>query len=156
MREKRKRRELAVLQPDREPFKPTDEQREQVKIYKWNGLGEERIAALLGLTLDELRYHFAAEMEYSEDQLLGFAASRIFYLAGQNQDLGVALRASQHIAMAKSRRWRIPKEGPEDPGAGDHKRLSSMSLDDVEQELADMERRRGAQVSTPPSEGEDP
>jgi hypothetical protein len=150
VRKKRIRKELAAL--GHEPFEPTDQLREMVKIYVWNGVDEKRIAQLLGIPYDVLVYHFAAELEYSEDQLLGFAASRMFWLASQNQDLGVALRANQHIVQARSRRWRIPKESPEDPGAGDQKRIGKMSLSEVEQELAELDKRRRAASSAPGEE----
>lgn len=154
MREKRKRRELAAL--GHPPFKPTKEQREMVQVYQWNGVPHERIALLLGISYDELVYHFAAELELGEDQLLGFAASRIFYLAGQNADLGVSLRAAQHIAQAKSRRWRIPKEMPDDGSSSGPKRIKDMSLQEVEDELAQMDQRRRASSPAPDEEGEDP
>lgn len=154
MRKKRIRRELAAL--GHEPFTPTKEQRQMVQVYNWNGVPHERIAMLMGISLEELVYHFAAELELGDDQLLGFAASRIFYLAGQNADMGVALRASQHIAQAKSRRWRIPKEAPDDGSSSGQKRIGSMSLDEVEDELAEMEQRRRAAASAPGEEGEDP
>lgn len=151
MRKKRIRRELAAL--GHEPFQPTKEQREMVQVYQWNGVPHDRIAMLLGISLEELLYHFQAELDLGEDQLLGFAASRIFYLAGQNADLGVALRASQHIAQAKSRRWRIPKEAPDDGSSSGTKRIGKMSLDEVEAELAEMDARRRAATSAPDEEG---
>jgi len=149
VRKKRIRRELAAL--GHEPFEPTDEQRKMVQVYVFNGLEPDRIAQLMGLHLDQLVYHFKDELELSEDQLVGFAAGRMFYLAGQNLDLGVSLRAASHIVQARSRRWRIPKDEPIDPAEG-QKRISKMSLDDVENELADLEQRRRASVSTPGEE----
>lgn len=153
MKRKRARAELVAL--GHTPFEPTDEQRKQVRIHTFNGLSEERIAALLGITLEELVYHFASELEYSEDEIIGFCAERMVYLAGQNVDLGVSLRASQHVLQARSKRWRIPKD--ENAALeGGQKRIGKMTLNEVEQELAKMDERRRAAASAPDTEGQDP
>lgn len=153
MNSERKRRELVALGHTK-PFKPTDEQRQMVKVYHFNGLGEDRIADLLGISHDELIYHFAAELEYGKDELLGFATGRMFFLAGQNMDLGVALRANQHILQANMKRWRIPKDG-EDPGDRGQRRLSRMSLSEVEEELARLDERRRKAASASSQESTD-
>lgn len=146
-----KRRDLTVV--PREPYRPSDEQRQQVRAFVFNGLSEERIAQLLGITVDELEYHFAGELEFTEDVWLGFAAERMMFLASQTDNLGVAYRATNKLLETRLKRWRVPKEDQPDSGK---RRIARMSLNEVEQELARMDKRRRAAAPAPDTEGEDP
>ena len=146
-----RRRDLTVVPST--PYTPSDEQRKQVRAFVFNGLSEERIAALLGITVDELEYHFPAELEFTEDVWLGFAAERMMFLASQNENLGVAYRATNQLLETRSKRWRVPKE--DNPNDG-RRAINKMALSDVEQELARMDKRRRAAASAPDTEGEDP
>lgn len=146
------RRDL-VLVPST-PWAPSEEQRKQVRAFVFNGLSEERIASILGITVDELEYHFAAELEFTEDIWGGFATERMMFLASQNENLGVAYRATRDILQTRQKRWRIPKDEPVMQGGA--RRIGKMSLNEVEQELAEMDKRRRAAASAPDTEGEDP
>lgn len=148
MREKRIRQELAAL--GYEPFEPTDLQRDMVEMYVLNGLSEDRIAAALGISITELRYHFHREMNYSRDQLLAQAAGRMVALANQTSDLGVAFRANQLMLQANVKSWRVPSADAPDR---EDKPVERMTLAEVEEELARLDAIRSEAVR--PSEQEE-
>lgn len=147
-----RRRDLVLVTNN--TWSPSEEQRKQVRAFVFNGLSEERIASILGISVDELEYHFPAELEFTEDLWGGFAAERMMFLASQNQDLGVAYRATKTILETRQKRWRVPKDEPVLQGGA--RRIGKMSLNEVEEELAAMDKRRRAAASAPDTEGEDP
>ena len=136
---------LAVLSGHR-PFEATEELRHTVGLLVFNGTPEARIAAGLGLTIDELRYYFADELGYSQDRLLARCTADMIELARQRQDLGVAFRANALMLQTRLKAWREPK--PEDPVEPALDRVESLTLDEVERELARLQA--GAADPGPP------
>ena len=126
-------RAVAVLSGHR-TFEPTDELRTTVGLLVFNGTPEARIAAGLGLSLDELRYYFADELGYSQDRLLARCTADMIELARQRQDLGVAFRANALMLQTRLKAWREPK--PEEAVEPPLARVESLTLDEVERELA--------------------
>ena len=111
MRRKTIKRHMVAL--GRRPFEPTEEQRLRVRLWVFNGVSEEEIAAGIGVDLVELRYWFAKELRYSTTQIMEVVAKNILELASQRSDLGVALKANELVARTRSRAWREPREeGP--------------------------------------------
>lgn len=150
MRKRRMRRELQAL--GERTFDPTDDQRQWVKVYRFNGLSESRIAALMGISIESLRYHFQREMDYSRDELLGHAAGRMLHLASQNLHLGVAYKANELILQSRLREWRIPKDDSQDP---QDKSLESMSIAELQRELSRVRAlRANARAAAPEDAGE--
>lgn len=144
MRKRRMMRELAAL--GHAPFTPSDEMRQMVKILVVNDTPHERIATILEISLIELQYHFAKELELAKDELLAISAARMIELARQKLDLGVAFRANELILKTRSKAWRIPAEE-----AVDGKPIESMSLTEVDQAIERLEReRRNAAAAADP------
>lgn len=137
MRERTIRRTLLAL--GCEPFTPTEDQRELVRVLSFNGVERDRIAEILELRPIELAYHFRRELDLSEDYYLAQAASTVIELAKQRSDLGVALRASEAMLRARSSRWREPRAI--DPG-DEGRPIETMSLIEVDHAIAELERRR--------------
>lgn len=137
MRDKLLRRQLLAL--GYPPFHATDEQRFQVRVLAFNGVPVERIAAIMELAEVELLYHFRRELELGEDVILAKAAATVMELSQQRNDLGVALKAAHAMLSARSARWREPK--PTDAEAVG-KPVELMSLPEVDNAIADLERRR--------------
>lgn len=133
----------------KEPFTPTAEMRELVRLHAFNGLPHERIAAHLGLELLELRFHFFKELELSNEAILADAARNILELASQRTDLGVAYRANEMILKTRLRVWREPKAADEGQL---HKKIEHMNLEEVEAEIDRLER---IQARATAEEGDD-
>ena len=142
---------LAAL--GKEPFEPSEEQREYVRVLAFNGVPHERIAAILGLDILEVQFHFQKELELSNDILAASCARNMLQLAHQREDLGVAFRANELVLKSRVKAWREPKqaEDPSEPMA----RISDMGLDEVERRIAELERRR-ARASASEAEAGDP
>lgn len=147
MRYRTLKRMLVAL--GKEPFTPTDEMRELVRLFALNGMPHERIASHLDLELIELRFHFRRELELSNDAILADAARNILELASQREDLGVAYRANEMILKTRLKVWREPKQAEE---AQLHKKVENMSLEEVEAEIERLER---VQARASASEGDD-
>lgn len=137
MRDKLLRRQLLAL--GYPPFHATDEQRFQVRVLAFNGVPIERIAAIMELAEVELLYHFRRELELGEDVILAKAAATVMELSQQRNDLGVALRAAHAMLSARSARWREPKPTDAEPAG---KPVELMNLPEVDNAIADLERRR--------------
>jgi hypothetical protein len=132
LRKKTVRRYLVAS--GRQPFEPTDELRKLVSVLVFNGTSEARIAEGLGLDLVELRYYFANELGYSTDRILAGASATIIELSKQRADLGVALKAASLMVQTRLSVWREPR--PEAPKPPAEARIGSLTLDEVERELA--------------------
>jgi len=131
------------------PFTPTEDQRELVRILAFNGVPEDRIAAIMELREIELVYHFARELDLSEDYVLAKAAKTVMELADQRQDLGVALRAAESMLRARNPRWREPKAVEADDRG---RPVEMMSLPEVDRAIAELERRRRGDAASPDAE----
>jgi cell pole-organizing protein PopZ len=128
--------EVVSYQP---PYRPaTDGERALVAVLVFNDTPDERIAAILRRTLDDLQYTFARELNFAKDEILAKAAACIIEAAGQKEELGIALRANELILKTHSKAWREPRSEPEPQ----QKRISDMTLADVEAEIARIQRRR--------------
>ena len=138
MRESNPRRQLIALGLG--AYQPTDAHREMVVILKFNGTPHQRIAMALKISLIELEYWYADELELGEDAVLFKAAQRVLALSAQDRDPGVALRASQAILQPRLKSWREPKLDPS-TSAGD---IDELTLEQVEREIARLERERRA------------
>lgn len=129
MRKKALRRMLATL--GREPFTPTDAQRELVRILVFNETPEPRIAEAVGCPEGELRYWFSRELDYSKEQMLAVCAANMFRLANQTSDLGVSLKANQLMLSTRLRAWREPKDDPNQATSTPLERLSTEQLEAI-------------------------
>jgi hypothetical protein len=125
-------------------YQPTEPHREMVVILKLNGTPHQRIAMALKISLAELEYWYPDELELGEDAVLFAAAKRVLALSAQNVDLGVSLRASQAILQPRLKTWREPKLDPA-TSAGD---IDELTLEQVEREIARLERERRAAFAT--------
>lgn len=150
MRKRTIRRQLAAI--GKASFRPTPEQQQLVRILSYNETPLERIAQLLKLSVLELQMLFADELQLSKDQFLAVAAQTVVECATQRGDLGVALRASELMLKARLAVWREPKQTE----AAVRKRISAMSLEEVEAELAALDERRRAAASTAEPEAAPP
>lgn len=154
MRRKTLRRQLVAL--GHEPFTPTDLQREMVRTMAFNRVPHERIARIMRLALEELLFHFQRELELGEEEILAQAAANLIRLANQDKDLKVALHANETILRARLAVWREPK-AVEPQQTSETKRISDMSLEEVEAELARLkdeeDRAAGATDRDPPRSG---
>lgn len=140
---------LAAL--GKEPFEPTPELRQMVAILVFNGTPESRIAEGLRLDVLELRYWFADELGYAKDRILGKAASAMIELANQRVDLGVAYRANALMLQSRLSVWREPKA--EDARPPPEARIETLTLAEVERELARLE---GRSAEAGPASADDP
>lgn len=151
MRRKTARRLMTAL--GRRPFEKTEEHAELVKLLVLNGTPEARIAAGLGLDVFELRYYFADELVYSQDRLLAQATKNVLRIANQLHDDGIALRANELVLRTHLPSWREPKlVEPEAPALD---RVESLSLEEVERELARLRGDRAAGAGAAPAQPED-
>ena len=146
------RRMLVALGHD--GFRPTDDQRQYVRVLALNRVPHERIARLLGITMIELQFSFSDELDLAEDEILAVAAANVLELAAQRTDLGVAYRANEMILKTRLAVWREPKQAEEQAGT---KRISDMSLEEVEREIDRLERAKArtaaAEEDDPPQQG---
>ena len=135
-------------------FEKTAEHSEMVSLLILNGTPEARIAAGLGLELFELRYYFADELVYSQDRLLAKAAKNVLKLANQDDHLPVALQANTLLLRSRLPHWREPKQVEPEPPVLD--RIETLSLPEVERELARLRGDRAADAGAAPAapEGE--
>ncbi len=129
------RRELAALGHD--PFDPSDEQRRLCRVLALNDTPHERIAHILEITLVQLQYFFARELDLSKDAILAIAAQNMLDLSNQRLDLGVALRANELVLKTRSKSWRIPTDEAEQG-----KPVERMNLAEVDDAIARLERQR--------------
>lgn len=137
MRRRKIRRELAALGHER--HHPTPTTRAKVRILAFNKNTHETIAAYLSIDVTVLRYWYADELNLSEMEVLAIAAENVIALANQKNDLGVALRANEMMLRARSAAWREPKAAdPPAPPVEDIP-VQSLTLDQVEKELARLE-----------------
>jgi hypothetical protein len=144
------RRMLVAL--GHEPFTPSDEMREMVRLFALNGLPHERIAAHFNLDLVELRWHFHRELELSTDEILAEAARNVLELASQRVDLGVALRANERLLTTRLSSWREPKE----EASQLHKKVDNMTLEEVEAEIERLERIEARAKASPAEDTQGP
>lgn len=148
----RSRQELSAL--GEPPFQPTDYMREMCRMHVLNGLGEDQIAALFGISRTVLRYHFARELDHTKAQILAECAGRMVGLARQTEDLGVCFRANALVLQSRLKTWRIPSaDAPDDQD----KPLESMSLAELQRELSrlrSLPENPGARAPEDDGEGE--
>lgn len=137
-RRARKRELMALGAP---LYTPTEEQRRQVRMYLFNAVSEKRIAEILDISLDELRYHFRKELNIGTDELMAWSASNIVALAGQREDLGVALKANTLMLQSRKKVWRIPTSEVDEDTL--KKPVDRLSLAETEAEIARILERRG-------------
>lgn len=132
------KRELAAL--GQHPHTPTDELRNRVKVLAYNRTPLNMICRLLWLEPETLLYHYHRELDLAETELMAIAASNVIRLANQTADPGVALRANELILKSRSPYWREPRsiDPPQEQQA---KRVTQMSLEQVEKELKRLEGR---------------
>jgi hypothetical protein len=153
VRRKRIRRELAAL--GLPPHQPTEESRHQVRILAFNRTAEAVIAEIIGVDITVLRYWYAKELDHSEIQILAQAAANMIALAGQKADLSVAYRANELILRTRLPAWREPKPVEADPG-GEAKPAVSLTLKEVERELARLRKPDDGPADGAPPPREDP
>jgi hypothetical protein len=154
MRRRTAQRRLVAL--GHQPWVPSEEQREMVKMYALNEVPHEKIARILECTLAELHYHFSRELNLGVEELLGWAAGRASWLASQNQDLGVAYRATMHLLQSRKKAWRIPKT--EEPEEERQRPVARLTLAETEAEIERILARRagrGATAGAAPAQGEE-
>jgi hypothetical protein len=116
----------------------SDAERRLVSVLVFNDTPDERIAVILRRTLEDLRHTFARELNFAKDEIMARATTSILDAAAQRDELGVSLRANELILKTHSKAWREPKAEPEPQ----QKRISEMTLADVEAEIARIQRRR--------------
>jgi hypothetical protein len=138
MRESTIRRTVAVLSGER--YRPSEAHRELVVLLKMNDVPHQRIANALGINQITLEYWYAKELDFGVDALMAHAAKRIVWLSNQDQDLGVALRASQAMLQPRVKAWRDPSVDV-NATIGD---ISDKTLEQLEQDIAALERQRRA------------
>ena len=133
------KRELAAL--GQHPHTPTDELRNQVKVLAYNRTPLNMICRLLWLEPETLLYHYHRELDLAETELMSVAAANVIRLANQTADPGVALRANELILKSRSPYWREPRsiDPPQEQQA---KRVTQMSLEQVEKELRRLDHKR--------------
>lgn len=124
---------MSSLTPIAEDWAPPPDMRRKVLMYVFNGVPPERIAAILGITPRQLRQHFAHELDNGEEELLAWCASNVVQLAAQQENPSVALQANSQMLQARKKNWRVPRG--ETPPEQPDKRISRMSLAEVEAEL---------------------
>ncbi|MET0529934.1 MAG: hypothetical protein ABW003_16640 [Microvirga sp.] len=134
MRKKTLRRMLAVIEGS--AYEPNESHRRTVVTLKLNDVPHDRIAACIGISRVCLEYFYAQELDLAVDQVCAFATERMLFLASQNADLGVALRANQAILNPRVKSWR---EAHVDPTSsiGD---ISDLTLEQCEQAIERLER----------------
>lgn len=138
MARKPTRKDLALAGiPDWEPSKDA---RQRVRIHKFNGVPDHRIAAYLGITELELRHHFHYELGEAQADILGNMAEIVLGVARQNGDVAAKLKAATLVLQTRSKHWRVPAPGA--AGAADHeqdggvqKAVGRMSESELEAEI---------------------
>ena len=68
----------------RPEFRPTNEQRQTVRLCKADGWSDERIAVILGIARNTLTKHFAHELEHGADEERKFAVGLLRKAAERN------------------------------------------------------------------------
>ena len=101
-----------------------------------NGLGLDRIAAILGISRSELERHYRPEINDGADRVLLIATDNMLWLAGQRHDLGVSLRANQALLAPRVKTWREPASGTGN--------IDDMDLDTINREIERLERDMAA------------
>jgi hypothetical protein len=61
----------------RRPYRPTSEQRDDVRMFKADGWSDDRIASRLGISRPTLLKHFAQELEGGADEERQFALRKL-------------------------------------------------------------------------------
>jgi hypothetical protein len=151
MREKMKRRMLTVLTG--EHYSPSDAHRKLVVTLKLNDVTHDRIAACLGCSRVALEYFYSKELDFGVDAVLAHATERMLYLANQDADLGVSLRATQALLAPRVKSWREAQVDVTE-SIGD---ISDLTLAKVEDAIARLERqRRAAHATAGQAAGADP
>lgn len=93
----------------RPPFKPTDDQREQVEAYVSYGATHEEIAELIGVTPKTLRAHFRAELDRGSLKANMKVAGSVFRQAvgapAVYDENGQCIREEQKPIFAASAFW---------------------------------------------------
>jgi hypothetical protein len=142
MRKKTQRKMIAVLTG--ETHTPNDGSRKLVVTLKLNDVTHDRIAACLGINRLTLEYFYSKELDFGVDAVLAHATERMLWLADQNTDLGVSLRATQALLAPRVKSWREPHVDVTE-GVGD---ISDLTLAQVEDAIARLERQRRAATAT--------
>ncbi|MET0653684.1 MAG: hypothetical protein ABWY63_14330 [Hyphomicrobiaceae bacterium] len=142
MRQRTIRRMLAVVTG--ENYRPSEADREVVVLLKMNDVSHERIAQAIGVNKLTLEYWYAKELDFGVDAILAHCAKRMIWLANQNQDLGVSLRANQALLQPRVKSWREPHVDVL-TSIGD---ISDQTLEQVEADIERLERQRRAATAT--------
>jgi len=135
MRKKTMRRQLIAL--GHAPFEPTEDMRQLCRILVLNDTPHDRIATILEISLVQLQYFFAKELDLAKDAIVAVATQRMLDLANQTNDPGVAFRANELVLKTRSKSWRIPSDEAEQG-----KPVERMSLTEVDEAIARLERQR--------------
>lgn len=151
MRRAQAKRELMAL--GYRQWKPSDAQRDQVRIHHMNGVPEWRICQHIGCTIEELRYHFWRELNLGKDEMIAWASERMFRLARQEAEPSVAFQATKLILQTRSKHWRVPTT---DKDHDDHEKpIAALTMAEMEVEIAKLLERRRAAAGSATSEPEE-
>jgi hypothetical protein len=138
MRQKTIRRMLAVITG--EGYSPTEAHRELVVLLKLNDVSHDRIATAVGISRLTLEYYYAKELDLGVTAIIAHCTKRMLWLANQNADLGVALKANAMVLQPRVKAWRDASEDVSE-GVGD---ISDKTLEQVEADIERLERQRRA------------
>jgi hypothetical protein len=138
MRQRTIRKMLTVITG--ESYTPNAADREQVVMLKLNDVSHDRIATSIGVSRLTLEYFYAQELDMGVDAILAHCSKRMLFLANQNADLGVALRANESFLKPRVKSWREPHVDVL-TGIGD---ISDRTLEQVEADIERLERQLAA------------
>lgn len=151
MRQGTIRKMLTVITGEQYSANASD--RETVVLLKLNDVSHERIAQAIGISKITLEYYYAKELDLGVDAILAHCTKRMLWLANQNLDLGVSLRANQAFLNPRVKSWREPIVDAA-AGIGD---ISDLSLEQCEAAIERLERqRRASAASAAETAGADP
>lgn len=124
-------------------WKPSETHRELVRVHVLNGIPEHRIAASFGVSVDELRYHFSKELNFSREEVLAMAAHNMIRLANRDDDPATAFRANALLLQSRLKTWRVPTgDAPDATEQEALKAVGKMSLEEMDAEIGRILARR--------------
>ena len=133
--------------------RPNAADRELVVLLKLNDVSHDRIANAIGVSRLTLEYFYAKELDLGTTAIIAHCTKRMLWLANQNVDLGVALKANAMVLQPRVKTLaRAALDVAETVGD-----ISDRTLEQIEADIERLERqRRTAAASEAAAAGTDP
>ena len=137
-----------------EAYVPSEAHREMVVILKLNDVSHDRIANAIGVSRLTLEYFYAKELDFGVTAIVAHCTKRMLWLANQNADLGVALKANAMVLQPRVKSWREPswtwprRSGIFRTGRWSRSRLTLSDWSDSDELLLRLKRRQRELILT--------